>query len=153
MEHVGTALSRAQSRPSSELQPSGQNGAESIPKASDGARRAARVWRAMTELYGPQFKAAYGDNPTPIWERAIAELTDDQCRDGLTSLAHEKRDYPANLTVFLAACQPKSAGVRYLGVPLTDEQKAVLSLPKPNVPVEKIDGWLAKMRRTVGVAP
>ena len=71
----------------------------------------------------------------------------------MTRLAREAREYPANLTQFVAAClPPKSDGVRYLGVPLTDEQKATLSLPKPNVPVEKIDGWLAKMRRTVGVA-
>jgi putative ABC transport system permease protein len=32
-----------------------------------------------------------------------------------------------------------------LGVPLTAEQHAALSLPKPNIPVAKIDGWLAKM--------
>lgn len=103
----------------------------------------------MSELYGSAFKAAYGDTPSPIWERAIAELTDDQCRTGFTALAKQAREYPANLTQFLAACRP-APGVRYLGVPLTEEQKAQLSLPRPAVPVEKIDGWLAKMRRTLG---
>jgi hypothetical protein len=115
-------------------------------------RRAARVWLAMAELYGPAFAAAYGDKASPLWLAAIGELTDDECRKGLTSLARQAKEYPANLTQFMAACRPPSGPVRYLGVPLTDEQKAVLALPKPNVPVEKIDGWLAKMRRTVGVA-
>lgn len=146
MEHVGKALSRAQSRPSGELQPNGQSSEGLTQRASDGARRAARVWRAMTEFYGTAFKTAYGENPPPIWERAIAELTDEQCRDGLTRLAKEKREYPPNLSVFLAACVPKSDGVRYLGVPLTDEQKAALALPKPEVSREKIDGYLAKIR-------
>src|SRR5688572_9458932 len=98
MEDVGTALSRAQWRLSDDQLPNGQSSGASIPTASDGARRSARVWRAMTELYGSAFKAAYGENPTPIWERAIAELSDDQCRNGLTLLAKQPREYPANLT-------------------------------------------------------
>lgn len=104
----------------------------------------------MAELYGPAFAAAYGDSPSPLWKRAIAELTDAQCRDGLSQLAREARDYPANLTQFVAACLPqKSPGVRYLGVPMTEEQKAELYLPRPEVSREKIDGYLAKMRAKV----
>lgn len=150
MEHIGETVSRslARSNQSSEQQPNGQHSAASTPAPSDGARRAARVWRAMTELYGSAFKAAYGDNPTPIWERAIAELTDDQCREGLTRLTKQSREYPANLTQFLAACKPVD-GVRYLGVPLTEEQRAELYLPRPHVSREKIDGYLAKMRAKV----
>jgi hypothetical protein len=100
----------------------------------------------MTELYGSAFKAAYGPDPTPIWERAISQLTDEECRDGLGRLAKQPREYPANLTQFVAACRPPSSSPRYLGTPMTDEQKAALYLPKPDVPIEKIDGWLAKMR-------
>ena len=148
MEHVGTALSRVQLKPLSDQPPNGQGRGESIPPPSDGARRAARVWRAMTELYGSAFKAAYGENPTHIWERAIAELTDDQCREGLTRLTKQSREYPANLTQFLAACRPAD-GVRYLGTPITEEQKRELYLPRPQVSMEKIDGWLAKMRAKV----
>jgi hypothetical protein len=86
-----------------------------------------------------------------LWLAAIAELTDDECRKGLTTLVRQAREYPANLTQFMAACKP-SPGVRYLGVPLTEEQKRELYLPRPQVPTEKIDSWLAKMRRTLGVA-
>lgn len=102
----------------------------------------------MSELYGSAFKAAYGEAPTPIWERAIAELSDDQCRTGLNALAKQAREYPANLTQFLAACRP-APGVRYLGVPMTDEQKAALYLPRPEVPIERVEGWLAKLRAKV----
>lgn len=104
----------------------------------------------MAELYGPSFAAAYGDKASPLWLSAISSLTDDECRAGLTKLALQGRDYPANLTQFVAACKPQSPPVRYLGVPLTDEQKAVLALPKPQVSREKIDGYLAKMRAKVG---
>lgn len=147
MEHASKAVGRAlvQSSPSSDQPPNGQGSAASTQRASDGARRAARVWRAMTELYGSAFKAAYGENPTHIWERAIAELTDEQCRDGLTRLTKQSREYPANLTQFLAACKP-AEGVRYLGVPLTDEQKRELYLPRPPISTERVDGWLAKIR-------
>jgi hypothetical protein len=151
MERVGTVLSRAQSKPSTELQPNGPSYAGSIPQASDGARRAARVWRAMTELYGTAFKAAYGENPPPIWERSIAELTDEQCRDGLNRLAREKRDYPPNLTVFLDACVPKSEGVRYLGRPISEEERMAL-LPPPDklAKPEVVDSWIAKLRARLG---
>lgn len=111
------------------------------------------MWSSMVELYGSAFTAAYGEQPSPLWLSAIAELTDDECRKGLTKLAREAREFPANLTQFVAACRPpKSGSPRYLGTPLTDEQKHALALPKPEVPRERIDGYLAKMRAKLGVA-
>jgi hypothetical protein len=146
MEHAASTASRALARSSESVE---RTQAHSAIRTE---QRAARVWLAMAELYGPAFAAAYGDKPSPLWSAAIGELTDDECRSGLTSLAREGRDYPANLTQFVAACRPPKMGSpRYLGVPITDEQRAELYLPKPAVPVEKIDGWLAKMRRTLGV--
>lgn len=104
----------------------------------------------MVELYGPAFTAAYGEHPSPLWLAAIAELTDDECCAGLVRLAKQAREFPANLTQFVAACRPpKQEGVRYLGTPMTDEQKRALALPKPEVPREKIDRYLASMRAKV----
>jgi hypothetical protein len=100
----------------------------------------------MVELYGSAFVTAYGESPSPLWLAAIGELSDAECRAGLTRLAKQPREYPANLTQFVAACRPPSGSPRYLGTPITEEQRAALYLPKPDVPVEKIDGWLAKMR-------
>jgi hypothetical protein len=143
MENPGKTASRALARSSEFTEQPREH-------SSTTERRSAAVWRAMAELYGPAFAAAYGDTPSPLWSRAIAELTDTQCRDGLTRLAREARDYPANLTQFVAACLPnKSGSPRYLGVPITDEQRADLYLPKPQVSREKIDGYLAKMRAKV----
>jgi hypothetical protein len=108
------------------------------------------VWSSMVELYGSAFTAAYGDEPSPLWAAAIAELSDEQCRKGLASLAREAREYPANLTQFVAACRPKSPGVRFLGVPLTADQLAnLLPPPERRASIEKIEGWIAKMRRTI----
>lgn len=106
----------------------------------------------MAELYGPAFAAAYGDKPSPLWQAAISELSDDECRIGLTNLADEARDYPANLTQFVAACRPqKSAGVRFLGNPITPaDLDRMLPPPERRAKPEVIDGWLAKMRRTLG---
>jgi hypothetical protein len=104
----------------------------------------------MVELYGPAFNSAYGDSPSPLWQAAIAELTDHECRKGLTALARQAKDYPANLTQFVAACRPQH-GVRYLGVPMTSEQLAALTPPpERRASAEKIDGWIAKMRAKVG---
>lgn len=101
----------------------------------------------MVELYGSAFVTAYGEQPSPLWLSAISDLTDAECRKGLASLARQAREYPANLTQFVAACRPASGSPRYLGVPMTDAQKAELYLPKPEVPREKIDGYLASIRK------
>jgi len=105
----------------------------------------------MVELYGPAFTAAYGDSPSHLWLAAISELTDDECRKGLTSLARQAREYPANLTQFVAACRP-SPGVRYLGVPTTpDEIRKSLPGPDRMAKPETVDRYLSKIRRTLGL--
>jgi hypothetical protein len=106
----------------------------------------------MVELYGTAFVTAYGESPSPIWLAAIAELTDDECRKGLTALARQAREYPANLTQFVAACKPVTGSPRYLGVPVTpDEIAGTLPPPDRRAKPEIIDGWLAKMRSKLGV--
>jgi hypothetical protein len=113
-------------------------------------RRAGAVWRSMVELYGTAFLTAYGEKPSPLWTGAIASLTDDECRKGLTSLARQAREYPANLTQFVAACKPVTGSPRYLGVPVTpDEIAGRLPPPDRQAKPEVIDGWLAKMRKKV----
>lgn len=107
------------------------------------------VWRSMVELYGPSFVAAYGEKPSPLWQAAISDLTDDECRIGLTSLAKQPREYPANLTQFVAACRP-AKGVRYYGTPTTPAELRRLELPKANPSVA--ERHLANMRRAVGAA-
>lgn len=72
----------------------------------------------MAELYGASFVSAYGEKPSPLWQAAIGELSDSECKDGLTRLAKQPRSYPANLTEFVAACRPVKQ-VRYLGSPTT----------------------------------
>lgn len=105
----------------------------------------------MVELYGNAFVVTYGESPSPLWLAAIAELTNDECRDGLTRLARQAREFPCNLTQFVAACKPRDAGVRYLGVPTTPADIS-RALPPPNrqAKPEIIDSWIAKMRRTIG---
>jgi hypothetical protein len=106
----------------------------------------------MVELYGPSFTAAYGDKPSPIWLAAIGELSDSECRAGLTRLAKQAKEYPANLTQFVAACRPPSSSPRYLGVPVTpDEIAGALPPPDRQAKPEVINGWLAKMRQKLGV--
>ena len=127
----------------------GRESEESIrPRSEAGSQRAARVWNAMKQLYGSAFLAAYGDAPTPIWAAAISELTDAQCRQGLASLAKQAREYPANLTQFLAACKPVQSP-RFLGVPTTGAHLRKL-LDVRRASPEAVDGWLAKMRQKVG---
>jgi hypothetical protein len=107
------------------------------------------VWSSMVELYGPSFLTAYGESPSPIWTAAISDLTDEECRRGLTALAKQAREYPANLTQFVAACRP-SPGVRYLGTPVTvAEVDRMLPPPDKRAKPEVIDSWIAKMRAKV----
>lgn len=107
------------------------------------------MWRSMVELYGPAFLSAYGESPSPLWLAAISELTDDECREGLTALAKSAREYPANLTQFVAACRPAKQ-VRYLGAPTTAAKLQALMPPKAQASVA--DRYLARMRAAVGRA-
>ncbi|MGP1665201.1 MAG: hypothetical protein ACTS5I_04675 [Rhodanobacter sp.] len=104
----------------------------------------------MVELYGSAFTAAYGESPSNLWLAAIGELSDDECRAGLTRLAKQAREYPANLTQFVAACRPPSGSPRYLGVPTTPAEVS-RQLPPPDrmAKPEVIDSWIAKMRAKV----
>jgi hypothetical protein len=138
VEQLGQSAHRALAR-------SSESNAQ--PQNSSAKARAVKVWLAMAELYGPAFAAAYGDQPSQLWLAAIAGLSDEQCRNGLTTLAKQAREYPANLTQFVAACRPPSGPPRYLGVPI-DVNDPRLALPPPSKQAspEKVDGWLAKIR-------
>ncbi len=103
----------------------------------------------MTELYGPAFVSAYGDKASPLWSAAIADLTDDECRVGFASLAKQGREYPANLTQFVAACRPVK-GVRYYGTPTTPDELRRLEPPKARPSIA--EQHIANMRRAVGAA-
>lgn len=104
----------------------------------------------MVELYGPAFVSAYGESPSPLWLAAIAGLSDEQCKTGLTALARQAREYPANLTQFVAACRQVTSSPRYLGVPV-DVTDPRMALPPPNRQAsrERVDGWLTKIRNTL----
>jgi hypothetical protein len=104
----------------------------------------------MVELYGPSFLTAYGDSPSPIWLVAIGELSDEECRQGFATLAKQAREYPANLTQFVAACRPQTGSPRFLGTPTTPDALRRLEPPlSQRATPEKIDSWIAKMRRTL----
>lgn len=103
----------------------------------------------MKQLYGASFVTVYGPTPSAIWLDKLAELTDDECREGLRRLTDKPSEYPANLTQFVEACRPRSAGVRYLGRPI---DPATLALPVPRPSEEQRQAVLARLRRTVGAS-
>ena len=108
--------------------------------------RAGLVWRSMTELYGAAFLAAYGEQPSPLWLSAIEGLTDDECRAGFTRLARQAREYPCNLTQFVAACRYRGTQST-LGVPTTpDELRRALPPPERRATPERVDSWLKQIR-------
>ena len=72
-------------------------------------RRAAEVWRGLTEAFGEKFQTVYGQDPAPIWVSAIATLTDEQCRIGVEAMKMRlNRTFPCNLTEFETACRANS---------------------------------------------
>lgn len=101
----------------------------------------------MVELYGPAFLSAYGDSPSPIWAESIAKLSDDECKRGFQTLASQPKEYPANLTQFVAACRPVTGSPRFLGVPMTDaDWKRLIPPPDKLASEAKVDQWIAKLR-------
>lgn len=102
----------------------------------------------MKQLYGLGFVTVYGEVPSAIWVAEIAKLTDAECREGLSRLACERREYPANLTEFVDACRPKKH-TRYLGVPTTPEaHRKLLGGPRPSE--DRRQQHLASIRAKLG---
>lgn len=148
MNNAGNTAKNALARlsESGERPTTGSRSAAAI-EASD--LRAANVWKTMGEIYGPAFAAAYGDAPSKVWTSMIADLTDEQCAAGFQRLVKERRRFPPNVTEFLDACIPQSDGVRYLGVPLTPEQKRLMLESKkadPEVAARHLASMRAKVR-------
>lgn len=99
------------------------------------------------EIFGPGFLTAYGDKPSPLWTSAVGSLSDDECRAGLAAIAKQGRDYPANLSQFMAACKSKPL-MHTLGPPTTPA--ALRALERPKVPVEVAQKWIKRMRERLG---
>lgn len=110
-------------------------------------RRAAGVWDAMTQMFGSSFVTIYGETPTQLWVRSIAELSDDECVAGIERIRKERREYPCNLTEFVEACRPKAPGRRYLGTPICGSEADTPQLEQQPAEREHIDACLASMRR------
>jgi hypothetical protein len=111
-------------------------------------RRAAAVWDGMRCIYGTGFETMYGDVPNAYWIAGIVQLSDEQCRKGLSALARESREYPANLTEFVEACKPKQH-VRYLGANPTTPERYRKSLARQLAAPEVIAQHLDRMRASV----
>jgi hypothetical protein len=105
----------------------------------------------MKQLYGLSFVTIYGEVPGALWVGEIEKLTDAECRLGLTVLATQKREYPANLTEFREACKPHKAGVRFLGRQETAEERRRM-LDRPRANLAHVDACLARMRAKLGVS-
>lgn len=145
MEHISKPLARLNDPANASR--NGRQDTASAQPSSDVARRAARVWESMKLIYGTSFTSTYGTEPNGPWLEGIGELTDEQCAEGFRRLPREPRKFPPNLTEFMDACNPRSAGPRFLGVPLTEKQRRnLLPPPEQRATPEKIDGYLAKMR-------
>lgn len=104
----------------------------------------------MKAIYGTSFLTIYGEVPHPIWIAEIEKLTDKQARSGLTRLAREQREFPANLTEYLAACRGTQSP-RFLGVPQSPES-CRRRLPRIRASDEQVDSHLASIRTKLKAA-
>lgn len=89
----------------------------------------------------------YGETPSTYWLSGLADLTDDQCRDGLAAVVKAGRTYPVNLTQFLEACRGTSGSPRFLGAPTSPEE--LRRLEPPPAKREHVDACLSRMRKSV----
>lgn len=112
----------------------------------------------LTSMYGSGFVQVYGDRPPSLWLSEIDKLTDDQVRAGISKLAHQPRDFPANLTQFVDACKSAPASPRYLGQrpALTYAERDELIPRKDRTSREfigaHVDGCLASIRAKLASA-
>lgn len=106
------------------------------------------LWQALTEMFGPAFLTAYGDEdggPPKLWIGGLSQFTMRQVKAGLATIANQSRQYPPNLTEVREACIGRAPGVRFGGVPV----KSDYLLDVPRASRSHVDAMLANMRRRV----
>lgn len=122
-------------------------GQESTPPLMTGSNKilAAKIWRALTEIYDTKFTRKHGETPSESWLAAVSKLTTEQVQYGL-QCAFEKSvsDYrldgvswPPSLPEFIAMCTPPDPP------PRLPEYK-MLTAPRPSK--EKASEFLKKIR-------
>lgn len=80
-------------------------------------------------MFGNAFYREHGKSPSDLWHQSVAKLTDAQIARGLANLGNDDLRFPANLSMFVSACnrEPENPGPRLLGVEypaLTHDEQA-----------------------------
>lgn len=132
MKHITDAAPSRGSLPSNE---------SNEPQAETGSDKADRVWQALAQMYGNTFVSSYGERPPDVWRWALERTSEEAIRRGLATCAQTDSDFAPSLPKFLEYCNPKPAGVRFLGTPETKK-----ALEEPRASFEFAQSIIRKMR-------
>ncbi len=67
--------------------------------------KAAKVWSALTEIFGNTLVSNFGESPPPIWREKIQLLSNEEIAQGLEKLSGADSGYAPTLGQFMAACK------------------------------------------------
>ena len=67
--------------------------------------RAWHVWTVMTQAFGKSFASIFGSSPSETWIDGISTLSDAQIKRGCQKILTSGREFPPNLSLFMAACE------------------------------------------------
>lgn len=78
------------------------------------------LWQRMAEVYGHQWTSSFGTTPNHAWIDALADMTTDDIRTGLTNLKSWESDggWPPNALQFRELCRPYASPAHTMYTPL-----------------------------------
>ena len=76
----------------------------------------ARLWRAMSHLFGTRWAENYGREPSPVWAAEVDSLTDEQIAIGYQRLLRSGASHPPTLPEFLEFAR-RPSGARDTSTP------------------------------------
>ena len=124
-----------------------------VSMQSEDGRRAklqARVWEAMTELFGALWTTHAGSIPSKAWRAGLATLTAEEIERGMTALLNDWSErYPPTWPQFRMLCRPQTAEQRARDARIALEQPARQALPSPEDVFKQEEtgrAWLAAAR-------
>ena len=104
------------------------------------------VWASLGDIFGTSWVREHGEKPPAAWASNLERLEPHQIVRGLTNIIDAGLAYPVNLSEFMGYCAKETGpGVRFLGVPETDQQARARLTKKKSSP-ETAAKWIAKIR-------
>jgi hypothetical protein len=106
-----------------------------------------KFWRIMSEIYGLQWFAEYGDTPNHSWTLEIERLSIAELAKGIEECKQSRSQFVPRLPQFLGYCDDGLTQEQRIFNARCKEGEALLRLPKPEPNPDVRKAEILKMKQ------